>query len=127
MHLFAMKISAQCKSLPAHPAVLTTGNVATRRATLSPEKDFRGAILQVMSAELIGILAVGVSLAGLVLTVGGMAIAAIRALTTRLEGLEARMGALEQRQARLEGLIEGSGLFRSLAVVAEAPNPSSGD
>ncbi len=81
----------------------------------------RTAILRVMSPELIGIVAVGVSLAGLVLTVGGMAIAAIRTLSARIEGLEARMGALEQRQARLEGLIEGSGLFRSLAVPAEAP------
>ena len=78
-------------------------------------------MLRVVSAELIGILAVGISLAGLVLKVGGMAIAAIRALSARLEGLETRMGALEQRQARLEGLIEGSGLFRSLTVPVEAP------
>lgn len=49
---------------------------------------------RVVSAELIGILAVDLSLAGLVLTVGRMAIAAIRALTTRFGGLEARMGAL---------------------------------
>lgn len=78
-------------------------------------------MLRVVSAELIGILAVGISLAGLVLKVGGMAIAAIRARSARLEGLETRMGALEQRQARLEGLIEGSGLFRSLTVPVEAP------
>ena len=79
-----------------------------------------------MSLELIGILAVGAALAGLVLTVGRMAIPAIRVLSARLEGLEARMGALEQRPARLEGLIEGSGLFRSLAVSAEAPAAGSG-
>lgn len=80
-----------------------------------------------MSPELIGILAVGVALAGLVLTVGGLAIAAIRALSARFEGLEARMGALEQQQARLEGLIEGSGLFRSVPVSVEAPAAGSGD
>ena len=62
-----------------------------------------------MSAELIGILAVGaallVGLGGLILTIGGWLCGDIRALRTELQALGARV-------ARLEGLIEGSGLFR---------------
>ncbi|MDE0124678.1 MAG: hypothetical protein OXN97_08900 [Bryobacterales bacterium] len=80
-----------------------------------------------MSPELIGILAVGVALAGLVLTVGGMAVAALRAMRGELRGelrelgarvgtLDIRLGALEQRMARLEGLLEGAGLYRPAAV-----------
>ena len=80
-----------------------------------------------MSAELIGIFSVGVSLEGLVITVVGMARAAIRVLSARLEGLESRLGALQQGQARLEGLIESSGLFRSLAVFAQGPAAGSGE
>ena len=61
-----------------------------------------------MSAELIGILGVGVALAGLILTaalwIGGW-----------LRDVDGRL-------ARLEGLFEGSGLFR----VAAAPE-ASGD
>ena len=73
-----------------------------------------------MSAELIGILSVGVALGGLVL--------ALQLRTDkRLDSFEARMGAFEKRFVeelaglrgelralgeRLEGLIEGSGLFR---------------
>ena len=57
---------------------------------------------QGMSAELIGILGVGVALAGLILTaalwIGGW-----------LRDVDGRL-------ARLEGLIEGSGLFRVAAV-----------
>ena len=52
-----------------------------------------------MSAELIGILSVGVTLAGLILTaslwIGGW------------------LRDVDRRLARLEGLFEGSGLFRS--------------
>ncbi len=80
-----------------------------------------------MSPELVGILAVGVALAGLVLTVGGMAVASLRAmrgelrselreLGTRVGTLDTRLGALEQRMARLEGLLEGAGLYRPAAV-----------
>lgn len=62
-----------------------------------------------MSAELIGILSVGaallVGLGGLILTIGGWLRGDIRALRTELQGLG-------ERVARLEGLIEGSGLFR---------------
>lgn len=81
-----------------------------------------------MSPELIGILAVGVALAGLVLTVGGMAVATLRALRdevrnelrelgNRVGTLDTRLGALVQRMARLEGLLEGAGLYRPAAVL----------
>ena len=81
-----------------------------------------------MSLELIGILAVGVALAGLVLTVGGMAVATLRALRdevrselrelgTRVGTLDTRLGALAQRMARLQGLLEGAGLYRPTAVL----------
>lgn len=80
-----------------------------------------------MSPELIGILAVGIALAGLVLTVGGMAVATLKAMRGELRGelrelgarvgtLAIRLGALEQRMARLEGLLEGAGLYRLAAV-----------
>ncbi len=62
-----------------------------------------------MSAELIGILGVGVALlvglGGLILTIGGWLRGDIRALRSETQ-------ALGERVARLEGLIEGSGLFR---------------
>ena len=68
-----------------------------------------------------------VSLACLVLTEGSIATAAIRGLPTRLGGLDSRMGAIRPRQARLEGWIEGSGLFRSPELFPEAPPAGSGD
>ena len=55
-----------------------------------------------MSAELIGILGVGVALAGLVLR-----------LSARIDGIENRLTGVEQRLARVEGLIEGTALFGS--------------
>lgn len=59
-----------------------------------------------MSAELIGILGVGATLAGLILTaalwIGGW------------------LRDVDRRLARLEGLIEGAGLFRS----PEVPEPA---
>ena len=73
------------------------------------------AILQGMSAELIGVFTEGVPLTGFLLTAGGIAIAAVRTVSPRLEDFEARTGALGYRQSRFEGWIEGSGLFRSLA------------
>ena len=73
-----------------------------------------------MSPELIGILSVGaalfVGLGGLVLTLQSRTdkrLDALRAeLWAELQRLAERMGALERGQARIEGLIEGSGLFR---------------
>ena len=71
-----------------------------------------------MSAELIGILGVGAALAGLILTaalwMGGW-----------LRALDGRVGKVEQRIARLEGLIEGAGLFRPSA--ADAASETAGD
>lgn len=65
-----------------------------------------------VSAELIGILGVGAALAGLILTaalwMGGW-----------LRALDGRVGKVEQRIARLEGLIEGSGLFRPAESAAQ--------
>ncbi|MDE0124647.1 MAG: hypothetical protein OXN97_08735 [Bryobacterales bacterium] len=62
-----------------------------------------------MSAELIGILGVGVALlvalGGLLLTIGGWLRGDIRALAERVS-------ALERGQARIEGMLEGAGLFR---------------
>ena len=76
-----------------------------------------------MSAELIGILGVGVALAGLILTGQARLHKRIDELVARLAAVESCMGALEQRIARLEGVLEGAGLFRP----AEAPQPSAGD
>ena len=81
-----------------------------------------------MSAELIGILAVG---ATLLVGLGGLVLALQARTDKRLESvggelrsdirsLAERVAALERGQARLEGLIEGSGLFRP----AEAPETS---
>ena len=62
-----------------------------------------------MSAELIGVLGVGASLAALILTaalwIGGW------------------LRDVDRRLARLEGLIEGAGLFRP----ADASTPAAGD
>ena len=69
----------------------------------------------------------GVVLAGLVLTVGGMAVSTLgalrgelrselRELGTRAGTLDVRLGALVRRMARIEGLIEGAGLDRPAAV-----------
>ncbi len=62
-----------------------------------------------MSQELIGILAVGAALAGLILT-------AVLWIGGWLRGMDRRL-------ARLEGLIEGAALFRP----AESPAASAGD
>lgn len=66
-----------------------------------------------MSAELIGILGVGVALGGLVLTLQSRT-------DKRLDAFGGELRRLAERVARLEGLIEGSGLFRPRA----APEPS---
>lgn len=70
-----------------------------------------------MSAELIGILGVGVALmaglGGLILTISGWLRGDIRELAERLAALERGVGGLEQRVARIEGLFEGAGLSRA--------------
>ena len=79
-----------------------------------------------MSAELIGILSVGVALGGLVLAMQLRTDRRLDRFDKRLDRFEERMErfaeelagvrgelrALGERVARLEGLIEGSGLFR---------------
>ena len=89
-----------------------------------------------VSAELIGILGVGAALGGLVLTLGGLMISLqsrtdkrldpfdkrLDAFADELSGLRGELRALGERLARLEGLIEGSGLFRPLE-----PSEATGD
>lgn len=58
-----------------------------------------------MSAELVGIIAVGAALIGVQVTVSLWIVSWLRAL-------HGRVSHVEQRMARLEGLIEGAGLFR---------------
>ena len=53
-----------------------------------------------MSPELIAILAVGLTLAGLTLRMGAR-------LDSRIDRLDTRVTGLEQRMAHLEGLLEG--------------------
>ncbi len=62
-----------------------------------------------MSAELIGILAVG---ATLLVGLGSLVLVLQARTDKRLDLLEAELRRLGERVARLEGLIEGSGLFR---------------
>ena len=69
-----------------------------------------------MSAELIGIIAVGAVLVGVQVTVSLW-------IVSRLRALDGRVSHVEQRMARLEGLLEGAGLFQP----AEALEPSAGD
>ena len=58
-----------------------------------------------MTAELIGLLSVGAALGGLMLV--------LQARTDkRLDVLESELRRLRERVARLEGLIEGPGLFQ---------------
>ena len=66
-----------------------------------------------ISAELIGILSVGVALGGLMLKMQGETRRDIRQLGERV----ARIEGLIERVARIEGLIEGAALFRP----ADAP------
>ena len=79
-----------------------------------------------MSAELIGILAVGatllVGLGGLILILSSWVRGDIRGLALSVAALERGQAALERGQARLEGLIEGSGLFRTAEASESAGN-----
>ncbi len=75
-----------------------------------------------MSPELIGILSVGAALGGLVLTLGGLMLTLQSRTDKRLDAFKGELRRLTERVARLEGLIEGSGLFRH----AE-PSEATGD
>ena len=65
----------------------------------------------ILSAELIGILSVGVALAALhMASMRGLREEIrkeIHRLETRLDGMESRLDSLEQRMARLEGVLDG--------------------
>ena len=60
-----------------------------------------------MSVELIGIVAVGVTLAGVILTSNRGLRQDVRRLDERISGLEHQFGELRERMAHLEGLLEG--------------------
>ena len=71
-----------------------------------------------MSGELIAIVAVGVALAGVILTatrglrqdmarLESRLDGSIKALESRFDGLERQFGELRERMAHLEGLLEG--------------------
>ena len=60
-----------------------------------------------MSGEIIAVVAVGVALAGVILTSNRGLRQDIRRLDERISGLEARIGELRERMAHLEGLLEG--------------------
>ena len=75
-----------------------------------------------MSPELVGILSVGAALAGLVLALGGLMLTLQSRTDKRLDGFGGELRTVGRRVARLEGLIEGSGLFR----IAE-PSNAAGD
>ena len=60
-----------------------------------------------MSAELIAILAVGVGLGGLLVTLVQQMRVDLQQLRAEVRALETRVASVEQGQAKLEGLLEG--------------------
>ena len=66
---------------------------------------------------MIGILAVGIALGGLQITLWGT-------VRTDMRDLSNRAGTLARRQARLQGLIEGAGLFPATAARKEESTPA---
>ena len=68
-----------------------------------------------MSTELIGIISVGVALAGLIL-------ASKRDINIRLVSLEQGQADLGERMARLEGILEGLALRRDDKADTELPS-----
>ena len=60
-----------------------------------------------MSVELIGIVTVGVALAGVILTSSRGLRQDMRRLDERISGLASQIGELRERMAHLEGLLEG--------------------
>ena len=75
-----------------------------------------------MSAELIGILSVGVALSGLVLALQSRTDKRLDAFERRMDSFGVELRRLSERVARLDGLIEGSGLFRPVE-----PSEAAGD
>ena len=70
-----------------------------------------------MSVELIGIISVGVALAGVSVALAGLILASKRDINLRLVALEKGQADLRERMARLEGILEG--LVSRLAERAE--------
>ena len=60
-----------------------------------------------MSVELIGIISVGVALAGVSVALAGLILASKRDINVRLTALEQGQADLRERMARLEGILEG--------------------
>lgn len=60
-----------------------------------------------MSVELIGIISVGVALAGVSVALAGLISASKRDINLRLVALEKGQADLRERMARLEGILEG--------------------
>ncbi len=60
-----------------------------------------------MSAELIGILSVGVALAGVGVTFAGLILASVKELRDDMRRIESRLDSLEQCMTRLEGVLDG--------------------
>ena len=75
-----------------------------------------------LSAEMIAILAVGATLAGMILSGQARTESKFASLEARMSALEHRMGAFEQRLARIEGLVEGAALF-AVRDGSDAANP----
>ena len=67
-----------------------------------------------ISNELVGILAVGLALAGLTLVLNGGLEAQIERLDGRVDRIEVRMHSTNERLARLEGRIEGLGYLTAM-------------
>ncbi|MCY3555523.1 MAG: hypothetical protein OXH56_09400 [Gemmatimonadetes bacterium] len=63
-----------------------------------------------MSVELIGIVSVGVALAGVSVALAGLILASKREINLRLVALEQGQADLRERMARLEGILEGLAL-----------------
>ncbi|MXY49758.1 MAG: hypothetical protein F4Y38_10770 [Gemmatimonadetes bacterium] len=59
-----------------------------------------------MSVELIGIISVGVALAGVSVALAGLILASKRDINLRLVALEKGQADLRERMARLEGILE---------------------
>ncbi len=62
------------------------------------------------------------ALAALILTIGGLALTALRGLSERMDGMESRLADMDRCLARLEGLLEGLGISGRAA-----PAPASGN
>lgn len=63
-----------------------------------------------MSVELIGIISVGVALAGVGVALAGLILASKRDISVRLISMEQGQADLRERMARLEGILEGLAL-----------------